>query len=1109
MSSKDYTVEDDPLWYKDAIIYELHVRAFCDSDGDGIGDFKGLIDKLDHLKDLGITAIWLLPFYPSPLRDDGYDVSDYYNIHSQYGTLSDFQHFLEEAHKKGLRVITELIINHTSDKHEWFQKSRRAPPNSDLRAFYVWSDTPQKYGEARIIFKDFESSNWAWDHTAKAHYWHRFYSHQPDLNYDNPLVQQSVLDIVDFWLQMGIDGLRLDAVPYLYEREGTNCENLPETHIFLKKLRIHIDRNFENRMLLAEANQWPEDSVAYFGNGDECHLAFHFPLMPRMFMAIQLEDRFPLIDIFDFTPPIPEKSQWALFLRNHDELTLEMVTDEERDYLYKMYAKDKQARINLGIRRRLAPLMGNDRRKIELMNVLLFTFPGTPVIYYGDEIGMGDNYHLGDRNGVRTPMQWNSDINSGFSKANPQRLYLPAIIDPEYHYEVINVENQQKNHSSILWWMRTLIALRKRFKAFGRGSMEFIYPENTKILAFIRSYKNERILVAVNISRRSQVAELDLSGHEGETPRDLFSSTTFPSVARQKYLLTFMPYGYYIFSLSAPSAVAPELPIIEVAKTTELFKGRNKDRLESEILPIFLKQQRWFGGKARKVDVTRFRELATIEADKGDQFHLAILDVYYDEGFPETYLLPLVYTSGEETKQIKEKAIRSIVTRVQIGETEGVLYDAVYNERFRNALPDFIGKQLKLRGMLGEFLGLRRDILRDNIEPPEVKLTSHLVGVEQSNTSIVYNEKSILKLFRRIEEGMNPELEIGDFLTKNSFQNTPKVLGDLRYVERGSEPVILGILQDYIKNSTDAWNLFLNEIDRFLRWSLSEKKTLPKWPGSMPELLDWNIREEISSAVGITFLENVGLLGRRTGEFHLTLASGDNSPDFSTESFTYLYQMALSHAMISYAKRVLQSIKSIMLSEDLKKELEEIIANKEIIFEKFKVLRRRKIDVVKTRIHGDYHLGQVLYTGNDFIIIDYEGEPARSLSERRLKRSPIRDIAGMIRSFHYASYAGLFRFEELKHEQIKTFKKTLDLWYKSCTAVFLSNYINTVKGSGIVPTDRDALSILLEAFLLEKAIYELGYEMNSRPDWALIPIQGIRDILGLNDTIAPEAIIKP
>src|SRR5712672_2556350 len=535
----------DPLWYKDAVIYELHVKTFCDSDGDGMGDFRGLMEKLDYLQELGVTAIWLLPFYPSPMRDDGYDIADYFDVNPNFGTLDDFRAFLDAAHDRNLRVITELVINHTSDQNPWFQKSRRAvarygpvaasddrvsarasgvtdPGYSDYdlpyRDFYVWSETPEKYKDARIIFKDFETSNWAWDPLAKAYYWHRFYSHQPDLNFDNPAVHVAVKKVCDFWLWMGVDGLRLDAIPYLYEREDTNCENLPETHKYLRELRAHVDAKFPNRMLLSEANQWPEDAAAYFGNGDEAHMNFHFPLMPRMFMALQMEDRFPIIDIMEQTPVIPENCQWAMFLRNHDELTLEMVTDEERDYMYRVYATDRRMQVNLGIRRRLAPLLENDRRRIELMNALLLSLPGTPVLYYGDEIGMGDNIYLGDRNGVRTPMQWSPDRNAGFSRANPQKLYLPVIIDPEYHYEAINVEAQQNNPNSLLWWMKRLISFRKRSKVFGRGSLEFLPSENRKVLAFVRRYQDEAVFVVANLSRLAQYLDNDLSAFKGIEP---------------------------------------------------------------------------------------------------------------------------------------------------------------------------------------------------------------------------------------------------------------------------------------------------------------------------------------------------------------------------------------------------------------------------------------------------------------------------------------------------------------------------------------------------------------------------------------------------------------
>jgi maltose alpha-D-glucosyltransferase/alpha-amylase len=539
----------DPLWFKDAIIYETHVKAFFDSNNDGAGDFKGLLEKLDYLQDLGVTCLWLLPFFPSPLRDDGYDIADYTAVHPSYGTLDDFRRFLEAAHERNLRVIIELVINHTSDQHRWFQESRTAPPGSPERELYVWSDTDKKYEEARIIFSDAEKSNWTWDALANAYYWHRFFAHQPDLNFDNPLVMDRILEVLRFWLDMGVDGLRLDAIPYLVEREGTNCENLPDTHVVIRRIRREVDERYQGRLLLAEANQWPTDVRPYFGEGDECHMAFHFPLMPRIFMALRMEDRSPIVDIMTQTPDIPETCQWGLFLRNHDELTLEMVTADERDYMYLAYSADPKMKLNAGIRRRLAPLMDKNLRRIELLNSLLFSFPGTPIIYYGDEIGMGDNIYLGDRNGVRTPMQWSPDRNAGFSRANPARIYSPVIMDPVYGYEAVNVEAQLSDSSSLLQWMRNMIALRKLFKVFGRGSIEFLSPKNWRVLAYLRRYGNDRVLCVANLSRFAQAVELDLSSHTGLKPVEMFGYNEFPAIGASPYPLSLNPYGFFWFEL--------------------------------------------------------------------------------------------------------------------------------------------------------------------------------------------------------------------------------------------------------------------------------------------------------------------------------------------------------------------------------------------------------------------------------------------------------------------------------------------------------------------------------------------------------------------------------
>ncbi|MBA3608298.1 MAG: maltose alpha-D-glucosyltransferase, partial [Chthoniobacterales bacterium] len=794
----DNALAPDPLWYKDAVIYELHVKTFHDSDGDGIGDFRGLIEKLDYLQELGATAIWLLPFYPSPMRDDGYDIADYYDVNPNFGTLADFKAFLSAAHERGLRVITELVINHTSDQNPWFQASRRAMaartvagdvvPGSPSEShptgrggshpagdsvpgykrdgafadFYVWSDSAEKYKDSRIIFKDFETSNWSWDPVAKAYYWHRFYAHQPDLNFDNPAVHEEVQKVLDFWLEMGVDGLRLDAVPYLYEREGTNCENLKETHDYLKVLRAHMDAKFPGRMLLAEANQWPEDAVKYFGDGDESHMNFHFPLMPRMFMALQMEDRFPIIDILEQTPAIPEACQWAMFLRNHDELTLEMVTDEERDYMWRVYATDPTARINLGIRRRLAPLLANSRRKIELLNILLFSMPGTPVLYYGDEIGMGDNFYLGDRNGCRTPMQWSSDRNAGFSKANPQQLYLPITIDPEYHYEAINVENQQKNLSSLLWWMRRVIAMRKNFRAFSRGSLEFLHPDNAKVLVFLRRHEDETILVVANLSRFSQPVEIDLSRFTGCVPMEVFSRNLFPPIKKAPYVLTIGPHGHYWFAFQSQkekrSTKKRTLPTIEAEPNlAALLAGNQRGRIEREILPAYLRTCRWYGAKARSIREMRIIEQIPVAEDAGQ---LWLLQVDYTDGAPDIYSLPVQLESGPAAENLARTTPQAVIARVG----KGFLYDALWDAQFREKIFQLMASGTDLKGRNGHLVGVGSSVLEQ--EPAGTVPASQVLNAEQSNSSILFENRFFLKLYRKLEDGMNPDVELTRFLTE-------------------------------------------------------------------------------------------------------------------------------------------------------------------------------------------------------------------------------------------------------------------------------------------------------------------------------------------------------
>jgi maltose alpha-D-glucosyltransferase/alpha-amylase len=1109
--------DGDSLWFKDAIIYQLHVRAFADSDDDGIGDFKGLTEKLDYLQDLGVTAIWLLPFYPSPLRDDGYDIADYTSVNADYGTLRDFRAFLRQAHGRGMKVITELVLNHTSDDHPWFQRARRAGPGSRWRRFYVWSETPDPYKGVRIIFRDFETSNWAWDPVADAYYWHRFYSHQPDLNFDNPETRRSLLRVLDFWLDAGVDGLRLDAVPYLFEREGTSCENLPETHDFLKELRGHVDRKFANRMILAEANQWPEDAAAYFGDGDECHMNFHFPLMPRLFMAVSQEDRYPIVDILEQTPEIPERCQWAMFLRNHDELTLEMVTDEDRDYMYRVYAEDTQARINLGIRRRLAPLLGNNRRRIELMNGLLLSLPGAPVIYYGDEIGMGDNIFLGDRNGVRTPMQWSADRNAGFSRANAQRLYFPVIVDPEYHYETVNVEAQQANPSSLLWWMKRIIGLRKRFKAFSRGTLEFLQPENRRVLALIRSYEDERIFVVANLSRFVQYVELDMSKYEGMVPVEMFGRQEFPTIGELPYLLTLGPHAFYWFSLEQPAKrtaskpaggeLAKTPPISAAAKLETIFRGEAKRSVEG-LLPDWLVTRRWFGGKARKVQTVRINEIVPISAVReAPRYGIVLARVSYGDGEPETYQLPIGVAYGEEAERLAHDQPVGVIARLPTrgSDTPALLYDATYDSRFNTTLLDAIGRRRRFKGATGEITAFPTKVFRTLRGPESESLAAHLMSVEQSNSSVNYEDRLILKLFRRPDKGINPDLEIGRSLTEQArFANAPRVAGMLEYGRRRGEPMTLGILQEHVANEGDAWEYTVDSMASFMERALTEAsdEAPASTPGATSPL---SLRDEEPPAlahdlIGL-YLQSAGLLGRRTAEMHLALASVADAA-FSPEEFTPFYIRSVDQSMRNQLRRVMPVLRSGLsdLTDEARPLAETVLDSGQEIRRRTQAALHAGLSGARIRIHGDYHLGQVLYTGKDFVIIDFEGEPARPLSERRLKRSPLRDVAGMVRSFDYATNVAIRRLAEvgaIGPERRSEAEAWGEFWYRWVTASFLTSYFETTAGSAFLPPSDEEIGHLLEAFLLDKAVYEVGYELNNRPDWAEIPLRGILRLLGV------------
>jgi maltose alpha-D-glucosyltransferase/alpha-amylase len=1096
--------ESDPLWYKDAIIYEVHVRAFYDSDGDGMGDFRGLSSKLDYLQDLGVTAIWLLPFFPSPWRDDGYDISDYTEVHPTYGTLRDFQHFLREARKRGLRVITEVVVNHTSDQHPWFQRARKSPPGSRWRDYYVWSDTADKYKEARIIFKDFETSNWTWDPVAKAYYWHRFYSHQPDLNYDNPHVRESILDVIDFWLDLGVDAFRLDAIPYLVEREGTNCENLPETHAFLKEIRRHIDSKYPDKMILAEANQWPEDAIAYFGAGDECHMAFHFPLMPRLFMATRMEDRFPVIEILQQTPPIPPTCQWATFLRNHDELTLEMVTDEERDYMYRVYAHDRQMRINLGIRRRLAPLLGNDRRRIELMKALLFSLPGTPVLYYGDEIGMGDNIYLGDRNGVRTPMQWSADRNGGFSRANPQRLYLPVTIDPEYHYEAINVEAQQNNPNSLLWWTKRLIEQRTQHKAFGRGTLEFLQPANRKVLAFHRRYEDENILVVANLSRFPQHAGLDLSRFRGMKPVEMFGRAEFPVIGEGPYAITLGAHNFYWFSLESRPAVTESIaigsgpqqaPVILVDSLLTVYEGRALEAI-NRLVANFLRTRRWFLGQHRTI---RDVDMLDIIPVPGTTSTILLCQVEYGDGDPEVYVLTAAIATGPAIEEVKATLPDTIFVRLRTPEgSEALMYSAIWSKSFADALLNAMARRRRFRSRAGELAGSHTREFRAAWGPDHPRLEPAALRVEQSNNSIVYGDRFILKIFRRAEPGQNPDIEIGAHLTRLAFPHVPKLTGTIEYRPEGGEPMQVAMLQNFVPNQGSGWQYTLDALSQYFEAALARpenERTAPaedRHPLNLrQEPLPHNVRELLGA-----YPDAAELLGRRTAELHLALAQADGNPDFEPQPFTDHYRLGIYHRMLGSTTRILDLLRQRLpdLRPEVRSDAEYLLQREEELRAQFRPIRDRRITATRIRAHGDLHLNQILHTGKDFVFIDFEGELSRPLSERRIKRSALRDVASMLCSFQYAANAVLFGHVAgvtPRPDGTAWLESWASAWYAWVSAQYLKGYLTSARHVSFVPASEEELRLLLDAYLLEEAIDELGHDLADRPDWARIPLRGI------------------
>ncbi|MGB3308680.1 MAG: maltose alpha-D-glucosyltransferase [Nodosilinea sp.] len=1165
-------MKNDPLWFKNAIIYEVPVRAFADSNGDGIGDFRGLTEKLDYLQDLGVTAIWLLPFFPSPLRDDGYDIADYMSVNPIYGTLDDFKELMQAAHQRGIRVIIELIINHTSDQHPWFQRARRAPKGSPERDFYVWSDTYEKYQEARIIFQDFETSNWTWDSVADAYFWHRFYSHQPDLNYDNPAVAQAVFDVMDFWLEMGVDGLRMDAVPYLYEREGTNCENLPETHAFLKQLRKHVDEKFPNRMLLAEANQWPEDAAAYFGDGDECHMNFHFPLMPRLFMALRMEDSFPIADILQQTPAIPDNCQWGLFLRNHDELTLEMVTDEDRDFMYRVYAQDPEMRVNLGIRRRLAPLLGNDRRQIELLNSLLLSLPGTPVLYYGDEIGMGDNVYVGDRNGVRTPMQWNYDRNAGFSSASPQRLFLPLIVEAEYHYATVNVEAQRANPTSLLNATKRLIAMRKHFRALGSGDFQLLHPENRKVLAFTRTFDDEKILVVANLSRFVQTVELDLAAFKGWMPVEIFGRTEFPPIDDLPYFLSIGAYAVYWFTLKPQAVPLPatdpqtELPTLALdgawhgafARLQSAQTRRFASSLEN-LLPHYLANHRWFGGRTRTVQAARI--VGAIAIPYGHSHaQMVELHVDYIQGNPQTYVLFLAVAEGDQALHLLAENSHAVVARLKLAQSDdvAVLFDAIADKPFLTALLDGIARHQIYENATGRLTATTTALFDqlsggefgaslasasgndsgsdESSEQPKPHFEPTLLKGAHNNTSIAYaktgggaaQNRLILKLFQKVDEGQHPDLEVRRFLDDHHhFNNITSIAGTLTYHRSAAEPITIGILQEFIPDTRSAWDYTLDHLRDFFDLVVMDQSNVAEAPmpiGSalalepatagdsdptevffpLPYCPIPSLESQIPACKSInSYLANMQLLGQRTAQLHMALTVDADTPDFAPEPFTSLYQRSIYQYSRNLTGQVFLLLKNRLntLPSDTRSLATTVLNQQDVCLERFQAVLDQKITALRIRCHNDYHLEQVLYTGKDFFIIDFEGDPARSLNERRMKRSPLRDVAGMLQSFYYAVNIALDNEIESglsQPEQRQQLQQWAEFWYRWVSTTFIKAYLTTATRDGFLPQTQQEMEVLLDNYVIEQAIYNLGRELVDRSTHVKIPLRRILHLLAID-----------
>lgn len=1071
-------MSDDPLWYKDAIIYQMHVKAFQDANGDGIGDFAGLAQKLDYIQELGVNAIWLLPFYPSPLRDDGYDIADYTNVHPDYGTLEDFRQFIEQAHLRGLKVITELVINHTSDQHPWFQAARLAPPGSREREFYVWNDDDKKFAGTRIIFTDTESSNWAWDPVARQYYWHRFFSHQPDLNHNNPEVVDAVIRVMRFWMDMGVDGMRLDAIPYLCVREGTNNENLPETHAVLKRMRAAMDESYTGRMFLAEANQWPEDVREYFGDGDECHVAYNFPLMPRIFMAVALEDRYPIAEIIRQTPDIPDNCQWAIFLRNHDELTLEMVTDRERDYMYKMYANEPRMRVNVGIRRRLAPLLGNDIDRIKLMNSLLLSMPGSPIIYYGDEIGMGDNIYIGDRNGVRTPMQWSIDRNAGFSRADPQRLYLPVIMDPIYGYQAVNVEAQGRDPSSLLNWTRLMLNVRRQSQCFGRGSLEFVRPQNRKIIAYVRSFGSEMILCVANLSQTAQAVELDLSKYKGRVPVEMLGRNTFPPIGDLPYFLTLPAHGFFWLQLSDSAAPpswhvermpATELPVLVLTEGLATFlpdvtkpangglMRRTLQHLESEVLPEFIAARGWFLHHRSEVASAHLGP-RTLWRYEQRSYLISFVDIEGTAG-RHRYIMPLTI-GWEDGVDTVLKTAEWTLAKVREHARAGVMIDAFADPIFCLGLIRYMADHTSIP-FAGAPLRFESRGPLPTLPDPDLQNVRH-VGTEPTNTNIVIDESLFMKAYRSAEPGPNPDQEMSHVLSAGGFESIAPMLGHITWDDE--TPTLLVSLFSYVRNQGDVWNYTLSHLERYFSSISSQDSSVPEAPHAL-------------------FTTQMQTLGRRIGEMHAILARSTEVA-FAPEPIRPQDLSRWYSAVQLDAEVALNALNQRLptLSESVRARAEQLVNARERLFAHIRELTAMPIAGLRTRVHGNLHLAKVMLAADDFLITGFEGDTTLPLEERRQKDSPLHDVASVLLSFQYATTVALDHAIAHRPELRERLEPELAGWLLLTTHAFLRGYRRGVSESGILPSTETGTQRLLKLFMIIRAVRALGYELERRPE---------------------------